>query len=223
MKNNTSTEIIERYLRNDLSEGELSDFTLQMVLNPALRQEVESMRTVFKTLKTSEWSAPDTTASGSSNRLLVIAVAVLLLLLGGIFIWKGSESPADNLILPADSPATVPVAVAFTPNEWIENGLGLRDINVENNPLKMIKLVATPHKIDVRADFNPTGDKALLTIWNNQKEDFAEERFVVAKSFEIPANGQLNFSISHPLHKGLYYYQIEIQEQIVKVDRFEVR
>ena len=49
MKNNTSRDIIERYLRQELSPQELSDFTFQLVMNPSLRQEVEATRQVFKT------------------------------------------------------------------------------------------------------------------------------------------------------------------------------
>ena len=45
-------ESIERYLRDEMNEEELRNFTFQMVMNPDLRKEIEEVRTIFKTFRT---------------------------------------------------------------------------------------------------------------------------------------------------------------------------
>jgi hypothetical protein len=225
---NVSNETIERYLRNELSAGELSDFTFQMVMNPALRKEVEATRILFKTLQTT--AAPSSTTSASSSggyKLIIVTIAGILLAIAAFFFFKNGDSkaldtPPTELILPVDPPAHVPIAAAFESNEFIENAIGLRDVSRG--------AIVSDFKVDVKdkmlhfsGRFTDESKDAKLTIWNNQKEDFVEERFVFAKKMEVSEGGKTDFKIKNMLSPGVYYFEIRIGNTLEKVGRFDVK
>jgi len=220
MQNKISTNTIERYLRNELSGKELSDFTFQLVMNPSLRQEVEETRLLFKTLQTNGISG----GKGGNKTLLLGGIAVLLFSLAAFFVWRNSMVnepvlPKEKLILPVEKPANVPIAAAFQPNEAIENGLGLRS----NDNSRSFSVEFENGTINILGSLRNEFSELKLTIWNNQEEDYIEERFVVARKLKTSATGEINLKLNYPLEKGLYYYEIESAKTIEKLGRFEVR
>lgn len=228
MKNNVSNETIERYLRNELSAGELSDFTFQMVMNPVLRKEVETMRILFKTLQTTAAPSSITSASSSGGYKLTIAAIVgILLAIAAFFFFRNSsaeatETPPIELILPVEIPANVPIAEAFEANEFIENAMGLRDVT-RAAVVADFKVETTKEMLHFSGNFTGEIKDAKLTIWNNQKEDFVEERFVFAKKMDVSETGKVDFTIKNMLSPGVYYFEIRIEDEIEKVGRFEVK
>lgn len=222
---NISNEAIERYLRNELSAGELSDFTFQMVMNPALRKEVEATRTLFKTLQTAAPPSSLTSAPPSGGyRLITVAIAgILLLAIAAFFVFRNSDAaenfvPPTELIQPAEMPANVPIAEAFIRNEFIENAMDTRDLGASE-----FKVVVVNEALHFSGNFIEQVKESKITIWNNQKADFVEERFVFAKKMEIPADGKVDFKIKNTLSPGVYYFEIRIDGKVGKVGRFEVK
>ena len=226
MKYNVSNETIERYLRNELSAGELSDFTFQMVMNPTLRKEVEATRTLFKTLQTAAAPSSLTSAPPSGGyRLITVAIAgILLLAIAAFFVFRNSGSfvPPTELIRPAEMPANVPIAEAFIRNEFIENAMDMRDLEIGKR-IADFKVIAEGSVLHFSGHFVGQIRESKITIWNNQKADFVEERFVFAKKMDIPENGWIDFKIKNTLSQGVYYFEIRIDGRTGKVGRFEVK
>lgn len=226
---NISNETIERYLRNELSAGELSDFTFQMVMNPALRKEVEATRTLFKTLQTTAAPSSITSAPSSGGHQLTIAavVGLLALAIAAFFIFRNNDAadnfvPPTELIQPAETPANVPIAEAFIRNEFIENAMDMRDLEMGKRVAEF-KVNAEGNALRFSGNFIGKIKEAKATIWNNQKADFVENRFVFAKKMEIPTDGKVDFKIKNTLSPGVYYFEVRIDRMVGKVGRFEVK
>ena len=228
MKNNIPNETIERYLRNELSAGELSDFTLQMVMNPVLRKEVETTRILFKTLQRTAAPSSITSAPSSGGyKLAIVAIAGILLAIAAFFFFRNSDSetmetPPVELILPVEAPANVPIAEAFEANEFIENAMGLRDVS-RDAAVSNFEVETTNEMLHFSGNFTGEVKNVKLTTWNNQKEDFVEERFVFAKKMDVSETGTVDFKIKNTLSPGVYYFEIRIKEEVEKVGSFEVK
>ncbi|MFT4758506.1 MAG: hypothetical protein ACI9XO_000095 [Paraglaciecola sp.] len=227
--NNISKETIEQYLRNELSAGELSDFTFQMVMNLALRKEVEATRTLFKTLQTTAVPGSITSIPSSGGYKLTIGViaGLLLLAIAAFFFFQNRDSvdnfiPPTELIQPYEMPANVPIAEAFIRNEFIENSMDMRDLETGKR-VADFKVVANKKALDFSGNFIGEIQRAKMTIWNNQKVDFVEERFVFAKEMVILENGIVDFKVKNMLASGVYYFEIRMNGKLGKVGRFEVK
>ena len=226
---NISNETIERYLRNELSAGELSDFTFQMVMNPALRKEVEATRTLFKTLQTAAPPSSLTSAppSGGYGLITVAIAGILLLAIAAFFVFRNSDAaenfvPPTELIQPAEMPANVPIAEAFIRNEFIENAMDMRDLETGKRVARFA-VTAEGNALHFSGNFIGKIKEAKATIWNNQKADFVEERFVFAKKMDIPTDGKVDFKVKNTLAQGVYYFEIRIDGKVGQVGRFEVK
>lgn len=220
-------ETIERYLRNELSASELSDFTFQMVMNPSIRKEVEATRIIFKTLQTT--AAPTTSAPPSSGtKLMILAVAsILILAIAGFFFFQKSVStknstPDIELILPTEAPSNIPIAEAYIRNEFIETAIDLRDISV-GKKVANFEVTSDGKMVNFSGLFVGNIQDAKVTVWNNQKRDFVEERFIFAKKVDLTEGERINFTINQSLAKGLYYFVVDIDDEVGKVGRFEVK
>lgn len=223
---NMPQETIERYLRNELSANELSDFTFKMVMNPTIRKEVEATRIAFKTLQTT--AAPTVTSASSTGgkKLIVLAIAgILLLSIAAFFFLQKSETieqstPPVELIMPTKYPANVPIAQAYIRNEFIENNMG--ETRGMGKRVANFEITADTKTVNFSGQFIGDIQEAQVTIWNNQKKDFVEERFVFAKKIDLPADGKVDFDVNYSLEKGLYYFVVTIDEETGKIWRFEV-
>lgn len=220
---NMPSETIERYLRQELSAKELSDFTFQMVMNPSLRKEVEANRTVFKTLQTTPAAAGTSTANSNNNKRIILAIAGALLLAIAAFVYFQKAAPTGNtippaeLILPEHPPANVPIAQAFTPNQFIEDAMLTRDL-----PQGKFNLLVDGKMLRFSGISLTKNKEAIVTIYNNQQADFVEERFVFAKKIATDSRGIIDIAIENPLTPGLYYFDYAIDGSSVYLGKFEI-
>jgi len=220
-------ETIERYLRNELSAGELSDFTFKMVMNPALRKEVEATRIIFKTLQTTVAPTVTSASPTGGSKLIMLAIAgILLLSIAAFFFFQKDDTPEQStppmeLIVPKKMPANVPIAQAYIRNEFIENNIG--ETRGMGKRVANFEVTADEKTVNFSGQFVGDIQEAQVTIWNNQKKDFVEERFVFAKKIDLTTDGKIDFNVNYSLAKGLYYFVVTIDEETGKIWHFEVR
>ena len=226
---------IERYLRHQMNAEELSAFTLQMVMNPSLRSEVEATKVVFKTLKTTTINTAIADQPSGVNTRGILIAGLLSAVVAAVALWifKGNDAPVpsnEQLILPKEAPQQVPIAQAYDVIPYFETALQSSSRAFDENNKIQLKTKRSSYHSGETIHF--TGQVApsarsqapyLLKIWTNQFADFEEERFLLAHELTMPSTGQLQFDLVHPLSKGLYYYTLRLNEDDQVFGKFEIK
>lgn len=224
---NMQTNIIERYLRQELSNEELQDFTFQLAMDKELRNEVEANRMIFKTLKTMPPVGGGLTTGSKSNRLLWLG-AIVILLVGSVFVYqqmtKQNQAPVVPLI---DQKETTKQPIAFAPNESYEQ-LILADLHrgteytlkidfpERENTLEIQHAASIQIPLKGNLQWNLPAAEFQFSIYSNKWEDYENESSVFQEEIKLKLQSENDFVIdeifSAQLQPGIYYFLIETVE-----------
>ena len=204
-----TNETIERYLRNELSSEELSEFTLQMVMNPNLRTEVEAMRMIFNTFRTTE--VPTNTPSTSKAKLFFYLIIGFLSIgiLGYFYFSKTTEKVEPQI---KEAQINRPIATAFEPIEYFETFVTAQHRGVVSIDLSTPKNETMFELVNGKVNLNFTGNTkenvVLLTIWSNDLADFENDRPVFKQEIQVATTERFEFEKTLKLSEGLYYFTL---------------
>lgn len=217
-------ESIERYLRGEMKEDELKNFTFQMVMNPGLRKEIEEVRTVFKTLRTQ----PEPKISFWKSRIFLSLLA-LVFVFGTYGVWNlisGSDnkSPDENMSIPIAEAGT------FKSNEILDDlTLSVRSEGVEilqkpdlENFISKDSQFIFDLKIELSG--NELLEKIRLSVWTNQQEDFENDNSILSKRLTVSDENTIEFREVLNISEGLYYYILANEnDELINADKFILR
>ena len=226
MKN--QTESIERYLRQEMSPEELKQFTFQMVMDKKLREEVEQMRMVFKTIRSQDGSPK----SGAGKWIYAVAFLAVLLV-GSLYLLNSEETVIPEKEEMETTIVQRPIAKANEPNEFMENLItGVRkdfDFTVINEPLKNTLSLNAQNDVSINLNVNLNGKHfpktLILEVYDNQEGAYKNEEFLLKENVSVSENGKISFEKDLRLPLGLYYYLLILPQtgDLVKGGKFYVK
>jgi hypothetical protein len=181
------TDVIVRYLSNQMSEDEKSAFQSRMLFDPELRTEVSEMRTLRKAYAAAVLSAkPAPRSFGSIRGWVAAGVAVFAIGLGLYFQSGQMDQSVPSPVVPATQPATAPAVIPpapIQPNEpvasvspaTVKNPLATVQLQKQNTPAQPVK--AMPVDTDKTDIVTAEADKQPEAMAYNA-DDFEENAYL---------------------------------------------
>jgi hypothetical protein len=206
---NNKQETIERYLRQEMGEEELKNFTFQMVMNPSLRKEIEDTRKIFKTLRTQQ---PPVVKSTTNWFAIGISALVIIGCLYFLFSKNNTEITPDKNQDIQQKITPIAATDLFLPNTYFED-LTTRQmdfqLNIENETAQEFAIDIN-EVFDFQLKCNLTGNRVpkqlLLTLWSNKMEDFENDESIFSEIVQVSSENRIDFQKDLNLGEGLFYY-----------------
>ncbi len=221
-------ELLEKYLRNELTEEECAQVEELLLFSEDARNELKRLETIFAIGRRVEF---DTRRHGTSStnqnqpnisflHYFYRVAAVLVLLFGaGIALLYIFNDPDIALSDRNGEPNwQQQYAEAYNPNPYIEEIIG--DVLRGERPRVYLSSPATDHRISAAEeeaeyrfifegeaeDVDP--DDLEIRLYSNETEDYIEDTPVLNHPVDFD-NSSFHTVITPTLTPGLYYYTIE--------------
>lgn len=221
-------ELLEKYLRNELTEDECTQVEELLLFSEEARKELKRLETMFAIGRRVEFDTRQHTASsGNSNQpdlpfihYFYRVAAVLILLFGaGIALSYIFSGPDISLSDRHEEPDwQQQYAEAYNPNPYLEEIIG--DVLRGDSPRVYLRSPATDHRVSVAEEeaeyrFIFEGevggvdpDDLEIRLYSNETDDYIEDTPILSYPIDFD-NASFHTVITPTLTPGLYYYTIE--------------
>lgn len=222
-------ELLEKYIRQELTEEERTEVEELLLLNEEARNELKRLENIFalgqqadltqtsKSDKQQEFSSESNTKFLNSAFYRAAAIIILLLAtaVALIFVSTGDE-PAT--VEEADREWRQEFAEAYDPNPYLEDIIG--DVLRGDRPQISLSTPPTDYRINaigeegeyqLHFEGEASGidpDHVEIRLYSNETEDYIEEKPIYNESLQLD-DATFRTQLSVTLSPGLYYYTVE--------------
>lgn len=222
-------ELLEKYIRQELTEEERTEVEELLLLNEEARNELKRLENIFalgqqadltqisKSDKQQEFSSESNTKFLNSAFYRAAAIIILLLAtaVALIFVSTGDE-PAT--VEEADREWRQEFAEAYDPNPYLEDIIG--DVLRGDRPQISLSTPPTDYRINaiggegeyqLHFEGEASGidpEHVEIRLYSNETEDYIEEKPIYNESLQLD-DATFRTQLSVTLSPGLYYYTVE--------------